>query len=222
MPNQTESAPSPQAASTWPARQVYSMSAVCLLLGLAIGYFFQGSQPDSGRNVEAVGIQSSATGPAAGPSAMPTIEQMKHMADMQAQSLLAQLKSEPNNAALLIQVGDIYKSAHQFKEAAGYYEKSLVSDPKNVAIRTDMASCLHYAGDIDGALAQLELALKYDPKDANALFNLGMVKWKGKKDAKGALEAWQQLLKTNPGLDAQKRATVNKLVADAKRQAAAN
>ncbi|MGA7400238.1 MAG: tetratricopeptide repeat protein, partial [Candidatus Sulfotelmatobacter sp.] len=75
-------------------------------------------------------------------------------------------------------------------------------------------SCLYYNGDVDGALRQLQQSLHYDPKDANSLFNLGVIKWQGKQDAKGALTAWQELLKTNPQLSADRKAAVEKLMAD--------
>ncbi len=101
-----------------------------------------------------------------------------------------------------------------FKEAVGYYDKALRVDPKNVAIRTEMASCMYYNGDIDGAISQLQQGLHYDPKDANSLFNLGMIKWQGKQDAQGALAAWQELLKSNPQLSADRKATVQKLIAE--------
>ena len=91
-------------------------------------------------------------------------------------------------------------------------------DPKNVPIRTQLASCLYYNGDVDGAISQLQQALRYDPKDANSLFNLGLIKWQGKQDNKGALAAWQLLLKTNPQLSADRKATVQKLMADAQMQ----
>jgi len=128
------------------------------------------------------------------------------------------LKSDPNNSDLLIQVGNIYIAIHQFKEAASYYKKSLQVDPKNVAIRTELASCLYYDGDVDGAISQLQQSLHYDPKDANSLFNLGMIKWQGKQDKKGAVEAWQLLLKFNPELSPERRAKVQKLMADMQMQ----
>jgi cytochrome c-type biogenesis protein CcmH/NrfG len=71
---------------------------------------------------------------------------------------------------------------------------------------------------VDGAISQLQQALHYDPKDANALFNLGMIKWQGKQDGKGALAAWQELLKSNPQLSADRKATVQKLMTDAQMQ----
>lgn len=150
---------------------------------------------------------------------MPTLEQMKHMADKKAEPLLAKLKTDPNNAALLIQIAQVYRSTHQFKEAAQYYSKSLDIEPRNIAIRTEMASCLYYAGDIDGALSALRQAVQDDPKDANSLFNLGVIEWREKKDAQGALAAWRQLLKANPNLDNGKKTEVTKLIADVSQQA---
>jgi cytochrome c-type biogenesis protein CcmH/NrfG len=143
---------------------------------------------------------------------------MKQMADKKAEPLLEKLKSDPNNSDLLIQAGNIYLSTHQFKEAGGYFDRVLQIDPKNVAIRTEMASCLYYSGDVDGAISQLQRSLHYNPKDANSLFNLGMMKWQGKQDSKGAVAAWQELLKSNPELSPERKATVQKLMADVQMQ----
>jgi len=61
---------------------------------------------------------------------------------------------------------------------------------------------MYYNGDADdGALAELEQSLQLNPTDANALFNLGMIRLNGKQDPSGAINAWQELLKTNPELE---------------------
>jgi cytochrome c-type biogenesis protein CcmH/NrfG len=207
----------PSAESVWQAKQVYAMAVICLVVGLAIGYLFRGSQSPAAPAQPAANTQPSA--PAGGMGGhRPGLEEMKQMADKKAAPLLEKLKGDPNNSDLLIQVGNIYKATHQFKEAAAYYDKALQVDPKNVGIRTEMASCLYYNGDVDGAIGQLQQALHYDPKDANSLFNLGMMKWQGKQDSKGAVAAWQQLLKSNPQLSAKRKATVQKLMADAQMQ----
>jgi tetratricopeptide (TPR) repeat protein len=126
------------------------------------------------------------------------MDDMKRMADKQAQPLLATLKTDPKNAALLNKTALTYKAAHQFKEAIPYFQKALDVDPKNVAIRDDMASCMYYTGDVDGALDQLNQSLTYDPKFPGTLLNIGIIKWQGKKDVKGAVASWQTLLKLNP------------------------
>lgn len=198
----------------WRTTHAYTMAIVSLAVGLVLGYLFRGS---ASRSVAVTSAQPSAQSPAMDGSMqqMPTLEQMKQMGDKQAEPLLQQLKTDPKNADLLIQVAHIYESVHQFKDAAGYYSQALAIDPKNVATRSEMASCLYYSGDVDGALSQLQQALQDDPKDANSLFNLGLIKWKGKKDAAGAVAAWQELLKLNPALEATKKAQVEKLIADA-------
>jgi cytochrome c-type biogenesis protein CcmH/NrfG len=145
---------------------------------------------------------------------MPTMAEMKNMADKQAAPLLEKLKSDPNNAAVLMQIGAIYHTTHQFNEAAVYYGKAVQADPGNVALRTKLAASLYRAGDADAAITQLNQALTYDPKDANALFDLGTIKLQGKQDGKGAVAAWQKLLKTNPQLSEERKATVQKLMAD--------
>jgi cytochrome c-type biogenesis protein CcmH/NrfG len=208
MNDQRQSAPS---GAVWKIGQVYVTAAICLALGVTLGYLFRGSASRADAT-PAPNAQSAASTSA---PQMPTLEQMNQMALKKAEPLLNKLQSDPNNPELLAQVGRIYESAHQFKEAADYYGKSLAANPKNVTIRNEMASCLYYTGDSDGALKQLERSLKDDPKDANALFNLGMIRWQGKKDASGAVTAWEQLLKMNPNLEGEKKAQVQRLIADA-------
>jgi cytochrome c-type biogenesis protein CcmH/NrfG len=198
----------------WSSTQVYGTAAVCLVVGLALGYLFRGSEtrPEAAASMSATaGLQAPAKST---PQQRPTMAQMKEMADTKAAPLLAKLKADPRNVSLLAQVASLYAAAHQFRDAADYYSRVVEAEPKNVPIRIEMASCLYYAGDVDGALGQLQQSLTYDPKNANALFNLGMIKWKGKNDAAGAIVVWQTLLKTNPTLD--RKPVVEKMIAEAK------
>ncbi|MFY9908078.1 MAG: tetratricopeptide repeat protein [Terriglobales bacterium] len=201
----------PAAGSAWQIKQVYAMAAICLVVGLAIGYLFRGSQ--SPLAAQPLPSTQSSAAPGMG-GQMPNLDQMKAMADKKAAPLLEKLKTDPTNSDLLKQVGNIYEGTHQFKDAASYYDKALQVDPKNVGVRTQLASSLYYNGDVDGAISELQKSLQYDPKDANSLFNLGMIKWQGKQDSKGAIAAWQELLKSNPQLKAEQKATVQKLMAD--------
>lgn len=204
----------PAAAPTMHAKQVFAMAAVCLVLGLAIGYFSRGSL--SGvrvpRPISRVVSAAVPSGTMHGQRA-PTLEEMKHMADKQAEAALEKLKTDPKNPVLLAQVAGAYHLAHQFKQAAVYYDKAVDLDPKNVALRSKLAASLYRSGDVDAAILQLNKGLSYEPSDANSLFNLGTIKLQGKHDGKGALAAWQKLLKLNPQLSAEKKAAVQQLIA---------
>ena len=199
----------------WSTAQVYAMAAVCLAVGLALGYLFRGSATQT-EPKPALQMVASENTPSPNPPQMPSLEEMRHMADKKAEPLLEKLKTDPNNSALLNQIGTLYKATHQFKEAAGYYQRAVDADPKNVGASTDLASCLYYEGNTDGAISQLEKSLRYDPKDANSLYNLGIIRLQGKNDPAGAVTAWQQLLKLNPKLAEDKKAAVQKLIAQAR------
>ncbi|MGD0731457.1 MAG: tetratricopeptide repeat protein [Terracidiphilus sp.] len=207
----------PAANESLQSTRVYAMALICLLVGLAIGYLLRESKPPAPTSQPTAEVHLP-THPAGvmGAGHMPSMAEMNHMADKQAEPLLQKLKSDPNNSTLLVEIGAVYHAAHQFSQAAAYYGKAAQLDPGNVATRIKLASSLYRNGDIDGAITQLNRALSYDPKDANALFDLGMIRWQGKGDVKGALAAWQQLLKTNPQLSADRKATVEKLIAGLK------
>jgi len=196
-----------------PSSQVFALAAVCLVVGLVIGYVFLG-QRATPRVAQPPVAAGRAPGPAMANHPKLTIEQMKQMADVKSSALIEKLKTDPKNPQLLLQVAGIYQASHQFKQATEYFDRALKLDPKNTAARTQLASCLYYSGDVDGALSQLNQALKTNPKDVNALFNLGMIKYRGKNDNAGAVAAWEQLLKSNPNLD--RKSEVEQLIAEAK------
>ncbi len=199
-------------ANTWKATHVYAMALVCLGLGVVVGYLVRGSQSTpAGPAANGTVYQPEATATNSQP---PTLEKMKQMADKSAAPLLDKLKTNPNDFQALNDAGKVYRATHQFKEAASYYERALQVDPTNAATRTDLASCLYYTGDVDGALAQLDKALSYNPKFFGALLNVGIIKLQGKNDTAGAIKSWQKILKTDS--DAQHKAVARKLIANAK------
>lgn len=193
------------------ARLVYGMAAVCLVAGLAIGYLVRGwRMPPPAVQARVVMPHPPMSG------RRPSLEEMKAMADKQAAPVLEKLSEDPRNTDLLVQAGGIYHSAHQYLQAASYYDRAVAIKPADVGIRTKLAASLFRMGDADRAIAQLTEALTYDPKDMNTLFNLGLIEWQGKQDGKSALAAWEKLLKTNPQLDAAHKATVEKMIAEVK------
>src|ERR1700756_35027 len=172
MPNDSPEVHNPLTA--WSPKLVYGLAGVCLFLGVLVGFLVRGSAGSTiPRAAETKNTELSAFVPQGHPT--PTLEQMKQLADKQAVPLLAELKKNSKNKKALVRAAYVYKSAHQFQDAANYFCKALAVDPKDVAIRTEMASCLYYTGNIDGALTQLQQSLQYAPRDPNSLFNLGMI-----------------------------------------------
>ena len=195
-------------SNTWTNAQAFALAAVSLLLGVSGGWllrrFTVAALP---AQVASLSPQSTPVSAPAQPvpanfgaaNELPSVQDLKQAADSQAAPLLEQLKADPNNAGLLAKVGNIYYDAKQYPTAITYYEHSLKSQPADTSVRTDLGTAYWYSGDADTAIAHFNKALSYEPTKPDTLFNLGIVKWQGKKDAQGALAAWQKLLDSNPG-----------------------
>jgi cytochrome c-type biogenesis protein CcmH/NrfG len=194
------------------ASHVYVMATICLIAGLGIGYLMRSSQLAVAAPQRVVAVSPHGALPAGHPH---SLEDLKQISDRQAAPLLDKLKSNPRDTALLTQIAALYHTTHRFNEAAGYYKQAVDIEPRKVAFRSKLAASLYRGGNIDGAIEQLNRALALDPKDANTLFNLGMIKLQGKADSKGAVAAWRQLLKSNPDLAPDRKAAVMKVMADA-------
>lgn len=195
----------------WTGVQAYTLAVVCLLIGIAGGWFLRG--PKSPATAAPAGSSSSA---AAGMGQqMPGPDQMKKMADTQATPLLNKLSSDPNNAELLANIGNVYYDTQQYPTAIDYYQRALKVAPENTSVRTDLGTAMWYMGDADGAIQEFNRVLQAEPNKSNALFNLGIVKWQGKMDVDGAVNAWQKLLDTNPSYEG--RDKVEQLIAQAKK-----
>jgi cytochrome c-type biogenesis protein CcmH/NrfG len=198
----------------WTNSRAYAMGVICLLVGMAGGWFVRGSQSTSTSAPSPAATQPS-SGALGNTGEQPTPEQMKRMGDAQAAPLLERLKSSPNDPELLAKLGNIYYDTQQYSIAIDYYQRSLALQASNASIRTDMATAEWYSGNADKAITEFNKALTYEPNNANTLFNLGIVKWQGKMDIGGAVEAWQRLLDTNPNYE--NKAKVQELMAQARK-----
>lgn len=108
------------------------------------------------------------------------------------------LKSDPKNVKAAVELGNRLYDAGRYAEAVPYYQQALAIEPKNPNVSTDLATALYYSGRVDDALTQLDKSLAADPAHGQTLFNIGIIRRDGKKDPKGAAEAWERLLRVQP------------------------
>lgn len=212
----TRNEPSPSRAnSTWTGTQAYTLAACCLLLGVALGYLFRGS---AAPNVEAAAVSTASPQQGqSGSQPQPSDAQRQAMLTQAAAPLIDAINKDPNDFDALVKLGNLFYDGQQFPVAIQYYERALNIHPENPDVRTDMGTAYFYNGNPDRAIAELQTSLKYRPGHAQALFNLGWVRWQGKQDPKGASAAWQQLLKENPNYP--QRQQVEQYIAKAKEHA---
>ena len=199
-------------ARLWKSKQAYGLAMICLISGVVIGYLartpFQSSAVKPQETGSTVAHASNVKIPA---------DQLQPGADKETGLLLDQLRKSPNDASLLAELGKVYYQKRQFAMAAMYYEDSVRIKP-DAAVFVNLGGTYHFDGEEEKAVSAWNQALRLDPNNPDALFNIGLVKLRSQGDPKAAIISWQKLLKTNPNHP--KRAQVEALIAQAKRQSA--
>jgi tetratricopeptide (TPR) repeat protein len=123
-----------------------------------------------------------------------------------AAALEQEANAKPNDAAVRVELGNLYYDAKRFDLAIPWYEASLRLNPKNIDVSTDLAVCYHSIGEADRALRQIDQSLAIDPKHAKTLLNQGIIRAFGKQDLDGALESWENVVKFAPNTPEAERA----------------
>jgi cytochrome c-type biogenesis protein CcmH/NrfG len=207
MKNQT-----PRKSAGWTNTQVYAAIVVVLVLGGIGGYLLH----SSGAPAES-STSTSSTNPTTPISSLPPsaiTSAPGQVLDAQVKPLLQKLDTNPKDVSALTDLGNIYFDASQWSTAIGYYTRALNEFPNNPDVRTDMGISYYYSGESDRALKEFDQALKDDPRHVQTLFNVGVVKMNGKNDPKGAVAAWESLLKIDPAY--RDRAKVETLLSEAR------
>ena len=207
-------------AVTWSTGQAYTMALVCLALGLTIGYLLRGSSATTSTQAAAPVAQGMTADQIPGMGGMPTGQSPNAMVDRVVAPLLEQVKNNPKDVDALTKIGNTYYDAKLYEKATQYYAQVLEITPKNVNVRTDMGTAYWYLGDADRAITEFERSLRDSPNHGQTMFNLGIVKWQGKKDPKGAIAIWTKLLETNPNYP--ERQNVEQLIQHAKEEGLKN
>lgn len=196
---------------TKPGRRtrIYGLAVICLLFGAGVVYLARASFRTS-----AVSLRAPEPAVAHNSAMKAAPEQWKQGADERAESLLSLLRKSPDDPVLLAEIGKVYYQMRQFPTAVKYYEASIKLKP-DAAILVKLGGAYHHGGDADRAIGAWNQALRLDPNNPDALFNIGFVKWHAQGDREAAIAAWEKLLKTNPNHP--KRAQVEALIAQARR-----
>jgi len=135
--------------------QAYVLAVICLLVGIAGGWFIRGSE-SAGVTTATASASAPAVGSTGAGTQTPTPAQMEKMADTQAGPLIEKLKADPTNAGIMESIGNVYYDAQQFPAAIDYYQHALKVQPANTGVRTDMATAYWYTGDADTAIAEFQ------------------------------------------------------------------
>ncbi len=172
------------------SRESIAVGIAGVLFGLLAGWILGAQQSDRGTAQPAA--QASAAPAASTAQSPPPLDESR------AASLRSQAEQNPKDAAVRVQLANLYFDAERFQDAAQWYEAALRIDPKDVNASTDLGIAYYYMNQSDKALAQFDESLRIDPNHAKTLLNIGIVRAFAKQDLGGAAAAWEKVLKVAP------------------------
>ncbi|HPN37321.1 MAG TPA: tetratricopeptide repeat protein [Melioribacteraceae bacterium] len=108
-----------------------------------------------------------------------------------------QLKNNPNNFEIMLQLGHLLNDNRFFNKAIEYYTLYLKSNPKSADVWIDMGVCYFNLNDFDNAIINMEKGLEIDPNHQIACLNLGIVNFSAGNKEK-ADYYWKKAINLNP------------------------
>jgi len=149
------------------------------------------------------------------PGRDPLMEQGAHFMSV-VMDYKRRLEKDPKDKEALMFLGNANYDINRFDQAKEYYKRYLEIDPKHAGVRTDLATSYYKIKDVDSALREWKTVVAQDPNHEAALYNLGLILWQDKHDNKGAVTAWEALLKAHPSHP--NAAEVRKRIAELKKK----
>ncbi|MBI2953268.1 MAG: tetratricopeptide repeat protein [Chloroflexi bacterium] len=122
-------------------------------------------------------------------------------------TLQDQVKNDPQDVKVLVELGALLFQSQQFARAADIYNKALDIDPANNDVRLQLGVAYFYQGMSGTAIREIRKVIDADPKQIEPHYQLAIALSHGDPpDIDGAIAEWQEVIKLAPDSDIAKRA----------------
>ncbi len=129
-----------------------------------------------------------------------------NMANMQEiKNLENKVAANPEDLESTLHLAHLLQDSGLYEKAIVNYKKYLIKNPENADSRVDMAICYYNLNDYNTAIAEMEGALKYQPKHQIAHLNLGIVNLTA-RNIEASKEWFKKTVEIDPNSEAGKRA----------------
>jgi tetratricopeptide (TPR) repeat protein len=116
-----------------------------------------------------------------------------------------QLTKKPGHPPVLLRLAEIERASGKTDEARKRLEEAVKADPDLLEARLELGRVLFEAGDVEGAIIQTRAIIERDPKNVDALYNLGAI-FANQGKYPDARTYWQQARAAGPDTPSGKKA----------------
>jgi tetratricopeptide (TPR) repeat protein len=146
-----------------------------------------------------------------GSSGNPTADRVHEL-----KGLEEELKKKPDHPPILFRMAQLASELGKPAEAVGYLRRLVKVEPGNIEARLELGRLLWETDDFKSALAETKKILETNPKQVDALYNVGAI-YANLNQEDMAKEYWRRAVASDAASDSGKRASegLQKLAASA-------
>ena len=115
------------------------------------------------------------------------------------------LEKNPDHVPVLLRLAQMSREVGRTSDSIEFLKKAVARESNNRDARLELGRSLFETGDIEGAIRETSILLDRDPKDVDALYNLGAIYGNLGQDSR-AREYWQRAVDASPDSESGKRA----------------
>lgn len=119
-------------------------------------------------------------------------------------ALEEELQKKPQHPPILFRMAQLSGELGKTSEAVGYLRSLLKAEPANNEARLELGRLLYETNDLPGSIAETSKILESDPKQVDALYNLGAI-YANLNKPDTAREYWNRAVASDPASDSGKR-----------------
>lgn len=125
--------------------------------------------------------------------------------DHELKELAVQLEKKPGHIPVLIRMAQIERDKGQLDDAAGHLREAVKNEPSNQDAHLELGRLLYERNDVAGSIAETEKVLSLNPKQVDALYNLGAI-YANLGNSQRARSYWSKAVEIDPAADSGKKA----------------
>ena len=191
---------------SWIFKNNYLLLNGLLLAGFVLftlGYWMMKAPESPSKVISAQAIPVSSNAQPAS-AELATAENVDHQIHLQIFALKEHLADAPADTVKLSQLARLLHDAHQFQEAALYYNRLLEHNPENTQGWLDLANVYAALNDWEGAIHASKSLLAVRPDNPSAMYNLGAI-YANQSQMNEAISWWVKVRdqQSNPALSIQ-------------------
>ena len=119
--------------------------------------------------------------------------------------LEVQLEKKPGHTPVLLRMAQLEREKGALDDAAGHLREAIKNEPSSQEAHLELGRLLYERQDVGGAIAETEKVLALNPKQVDALYNMGAI-YANLGNVERARSYWSRAVGADPAAESSRKA----------------